>query len=154
MLSLLGLTDSQMADVFEVAESTFALWKVEHPEFSESIKRGKAIADGQVAASLYSRAVGAVTKAEKVFMTEDGPVKVDTVVHHPPDTGAAFIWLKNRQPELWRDRREIEATARIETTTTEELDRIRAFHEAEVERLKSEMIASRNISEGSTELAD
>ncbi len=30
--------------------------------------------------------------------------------HYPPDTAAAFIWLKNRQKQTWRDRHEIAVT--------------------------------------------
>ena len=30
----------------------------------------------------------------------------------PPDTAAAFIWLKNRRRGQWRDRHEIEHTTR------------------------------------------
>ena len=40
-LCLLGATDIQLADFFDVAESTIHLWKHTHPEFSESIKDGK-----------------------------------------------------------------------------------------------------------------
>ena len=43
--SLLGATDKQMAGFFEVSESTINLWKLKHPRFSESIRRGKAEAD-------------------------------------------------------------------------------------------------------------
>ena len=35
-LCLLGATDEEMADFFNVALSTLNLWKKEHPEFSES----------------------------------------------------------------------------------------------------------------------
>lgn len=31
----------------------------------------------------------------------------DIVKHYPPDTGAAFIWLKNRQPHKWKDKVEV-----------------------------------------------
>src|SRR6266851_1687534 len=30
------------------------------------------------------------------------------VEHHPPNIGAAKVWLYNRQPERWRDKREVE----------------------------------------------
>ena len=29
----------------------------------------------------------------------------------PPDTTACIYWLKNRKPEQWRDRREVDVTA-------------------------------------------
>ena len=36
--------------------------------------------------------------------------------HFPPDTAAAFIWLKNRQPHRWRDKKEVSATADVNET--------------------------------------
>jgi hypothetical protein len=40
-LCKLGATDKDIADFFEVEESTINNWKVEHPEFMESIKTVK-----------------------------------------------------------------------------------------------------------------
>ena len=62
-LALLGLTDSEMADFFEVAESTFHKWKHDFPAFSESIREGKVEADANVAATLYRRATGEVIES-------------------------------------------------------------------------------------------
>jgi hypothetical protein len=30
--------------------------------------------------------------------------------YYPPDTTAAIFWLKNRRPDLWRDRNQTELT--------------------------------------------
>lgn len=38
-LCLLGYTDAELADFFEVSESTINKWKIDYPKFSESIKR-------------------------------------------------------------------------------------------------------------------
>lgn len=38
-LCLLGYTDAELADFFEVSEATINNWKLEYPEFLESIKR-------------------------------------------------------------------------------------------------------------------
>lgn len=38
-LCLLGYTDAELADFFEVSESTINKWKLDYPEFSESLKR-------------------------------------------------------------------------------------------------------------------
>jgi hypothetical protein len=57
-LCLLGATDKELANFFDVVESTINLWKQEHSEFSESIKRGKFQADANVADRLYQRATG------------------------------------------------------------------------------------------------
>ncbi len=37
-LCLLGYTDAELADFFEVSESTINKWKLDYPKFSESIK--------------------------------------------------------------------------------------------------------------------
>lgn len=110
-LCLLGSTDKDMADFFEVAESTINLWKKAHPEFSESIKKGKDLADATVAESLYKRANGYEHPDEKIFNDNGQPLIVPTIKRYPPDTTAAIFWLKNRQRKNWRDRHEVDNTS-------------------------------------------
>lgn len=105
-LCLLGATDSEMADFFGVNEDTVHEWKKIHPEFSESITRGKLSADANVAERLYERAIGYSHEAVKIFMPQGapGPVYAPYTEHFPPDTQAASLWLRNRQPAKWRDK--------------------------------------------------
>lgn len=105
-LCLLGSTDKELASFFEVVESTINLWKLEHRGFSESIKRGKSLADANVAERLYKRAMGYEHKEDKIFNNNGEALVVGTTKHYAPDTTAAIFWLKNRQPELWRDKPE------------------------------------------------
>lgn len=107
-LCLLGATDKEMADFFGVAESTFHLWKKEHKEFSEALKRGKIIADADVAKSLYHRALGYSHPEDKIFNDNGEPLIVPTTKHYPPDPTAAIFWLKNRKPAEWRDKRDVQ----------------------------------------------
>jgi hypothetical protein len=60
--------------------------------------------------SLYERANGYNYEAVKVFMPAGSkqPVVVHYMEHVPADVGAAFIWLKNRDPERWRDVQNVE----------------------------------------------
>jgi len=46
----LGLSDAEIATVLDIAESTLSEYKKKHPEFSESIKKGKLVADQPLAA--------------------------------------------------------------------------------------------------------
>ena len=101
-LCLLGFTNDQLAKFFEVATSTIELWIKTHPEFSGAIKAGGVNADAEVAASLYHRAIGYSHEAVKIFNDQGSPLVVPYTEHYPPETAAAFIWLKNRQ--RWRDR--------------------------------------------------
>jgi len=106
-LCLLGATDKEIADFFGVTESTLNLWKKEYPEFSESLKNGKVVADAEVAASLYKRAKG-YQYVETTY--ENGALTKSVVKEVAPDTGAAMAWLKNRQKDKWRDRHEVDQT--------------------------------------------
>lgn len=110
-LCLLGFTDKQLADFFDVNESTITRWKQKYPEFRTSIKKGKVVADAQVVDSLYNRATG--IEVTEVEVRDDGKKKIKRVTkkHIPPDTTAQIFWLKNRQPELWRDKPTVENPA-------------------------------------------
>lgn len=100
-LSLLGMTDAQMADFFEVNESTINNWKIEYPEFLESIKKGKEIADVEVVMALRKRALGYQYEEVKKEESEQGVRSTVTVKEVVPDTTAQIFWLRNRQPDKW-----------------------------------------------------
>lgn len=133
-LSLLGLIDKDMAVFFGVSEQTFNKWKKDFPELLESIKKGKEIADANVASRLYNRAIGYDYDEKTQESKKDANgiyklVETKTVKKHmPPDTTAAIFWLKNRQPEKWRDRKELDATVNLgdelESMSDEQLKKI------------------------------
>lgn len=107
---LLGATDADLARLFEVSEATVNTWKQEHPEFLDSLKKGREVADAEVAKKLYHRALGYTHPEEKIFQHDGEIVRADTLKHYPPDPTAAIFWLKNRKSDLWRDRQDIHAT--------------------------------------------
>ena len=78
----LGATDVELANILGVSPGTISDWKTLHPDFLHAIKVDKAVADDRVVHSLYQRAVGT-------------------------DTTAAIFWLKNRRPDEWRERIDI-----------------------------------------------
>jgi hypothetical protein len=109
---LLGADDEDLARMFDVSVATINNWKHAHPEFLESIKEGKDIADAEVAAKLYHRARGYSHQAVKIVA--DAKTGMEHIVpyteHYPPDTAAGIFWLKNRQRAKWRDKVEQEVT--------------------------------------------
>jgi hypothetical protein len=136
---LLGLTDKEMAHVFDVAESTIHKWKIEFPLFSESIKAGKENADSEVADRLYQRAMGYEHEEEKIFQYEGEPVRVQTRKHYPPDTQAASLWLRNRQPKRWRDQTDHTVRIESETITPEEQQAAIDELDEKIRRLEEEL---------------
>jgi hypothetical protein len=109
-LCLLGATDKQLADFFEVNEDTVNKWKIDYPEFSESLRAGKDDADAVIAQSLFNRAKGYSHPEDKIFNDDGQAMVVPTIKHYPPDTTACIFWLKNRQKANWRDRTETALT--------------------------------------------
>lgn len=111
-LCLLGHTDKELAEFFGICEATLNNWKIEHPEFLESLKKGKEVADADVAQSLYHRAIGYSHEEDDIRTVSTGGgseiVITPTIKHYPPDTAAAIIWLKNRQGKKWRDKQVFE----------------------------------------------
>lgn len=105
-LAKMGATDMELSGFFEVSVSTINLWKIVHPEFSESLKMGKDEADARVERSLYQRAMGYEQDAVKIFMPAGAaaPVYAPYIERIPPDTTACIFWLKNRRREEWRDK--------------------------------------------------
>lgn len=63
----------------QITVSTFYEWKKKYSEISESLKRGKEFVDIEVENALYKLAIqGNIT--------------------------AIIFWLKNRKPDVWRDK--------------------------------------------------
>lgn len=98
----LGLTDQQVGYAVGVSKWTINQWK-KKPEFVKTLD-GKQIPDNQVVASLFKRATGYTTAEGKEL---------------PPDTVACIYWLKNRRPQEWRDKHEVEHSGDLEIREVE-----------------------------------
>lgn len=128
-LCLLGLIDKELAEYFEVSEQTLNTWKHAHPEFLESLKKGKQFADAEVSASLYQRAVGYEHDDTALHVVDKVVVATPIRKIYPPETVAAIFWLKNRQLGKWRDKveQDVKVTHR---TLAEELAELNAKSDA------------------------
>ncbi len=142
-LCILGATDKEIAEFFNVRESTINNWKIKHPKFLESLRRGKMMADADMAVSLYKRGMG-YTHPETHVSNYKGEITLTEITkHYPPETGAAFLFLKNRHPDKWKDKIELKEDINLNVfPPKEELDAIydRALEEA---RKRNEMLIGR-----------
>ena len=105
-----GLTDEQIAENMGISCSTLYDWKNKYSDISESLKRGKEVVDVLVENALFKRALG---YEYKEVTKEDGVTTKVVTKHMPPDTTAQIFWLKNRRPDLWRDRKNIDMNAKV-----------------------------------------
>lgn len=120
-LCLLGATDREIADFFDVDVRTIYRWKAEHSEFCQSVKAGKEIADDRVERSLFQKAVGYEQEEVKIFMPggAENPVYAPFTAKIAPDTTAAIFWLKNRRPAEWREKLQTEHSGEVKFTQIE-----------------------------------
>ncbi|MBS5927024.1 MAG: transposase [Clostridium sp.] len=130
-----GLTIEQIAKNLGISKVTFYKYMNEHVELSEHLKKGKEVVDIEVENALLKRALGykyeEVTKELlKNKKTGKEELRVTKVVTKEvqPDTTAQIFWLKNRRPEDWRDKKDIEHSGNIknpyENLSTEDLLKI------------------------------
>ena len=115
-----GLTDEQIAHNIGIVSSTLYEWKKKYPEISEALKKGKEVIDRQVENALLKRALGYEYEEVKQIIEKDEKGKdrkriEKTVKQVAPDTTAQIFWLKNRKPDEWRDRQNIEHSGNINT---------------------------------------
>lgn len=116
----MGALDPDLAEAFGVSRKSIHEWRAKHPEFAEACAIGKEAADDMVEQALFHRAIGYEHPATKFFNHNGVVVTADYIERYPPDTAAAFIWLKNRRPKKWRDKQEVAIT---DATPTGELIR-------------------------------
>lgn len=133
-----GLTDEQIAKNMGIATSTLYEWKKQHPEISEALKKAKEVADRMVENSLFERALGGAHTIKKTFKVKhtyydsqgrkcekEELITGEDEVYIPGDTTAQIFWLKNRKPDVWRDKQNVHVEGNINNPyaalTTEQL---------------------------------
>lgn len=120
-LARLGATDAEVADFYGVDVRTIHRWKNTYEAFCHALKVGKEEADARVERALYHRAVGYEQEEVKIFMPAGAvePVYAKFTAKITPDTTAAIFWLKNRRPDLWRDRQQVEHEGQVSIVPVE-----------------------------------
>ena len=134
---LLGATNPQLAELFDVSSRTIDSWIASIPEFGKAVRDGRAVADGRVARSLYERAVGYRLTVERTVLHRGQERKLTNTVQYPPDTQACIFWLRNRRRDVWGNQRPVNDSAEAD-------DDIVAGLEAAGEQVRAELRAERS----------
>ena len=104
-----------------IGYSTFREWLGKFPALATALKEGKEPVDIQVENALLKSALGYTITLKKPIkvrtrkqLKDRGTIEEEHIeyaeeeVHIPPQTTAQIFWLKNRKPQMWRDKRETE----------------------------------------------
>lgn len=122
-----GLSDEQLAKNMGIGKSTLYDWKKKHMDFLEAIARGKEVVDIEVENALLKRALGfeyeEITKEGVTGINGEKELRVTKTIRKlvVPDVQAQTMWLKNRKPNVWRDKQEVEHSGEINNPTHESL---------------------------------
>lgn len=150
-LTKLGATEEQVAEFFDVHPNTLYKWKLKHPDFAYAMKKGKYLADIEVANSLYKRAVGYEYTEKSTMKGRDANgEKYDytktTTKHIPGEVKAQIFWLVNRMPEHWAavKRKEDNKSIHFDINQTLNLEKLT---QKQIELLKSIAIKQLSSSE-------
>jgi transposase-like protein len=114
-----GLTDEQIAKNIGISRKTLYDWKKKHGNICNALKKGKEVVDLEVENALLKRALGyrynEVTQERVTVRDEDGNaigsemvVTKQVTKEVQPDVTAQIFWLKNRRPDKWRDKQQME----------------------------------------------
>lgn len=129
-----GLTEEQIAKNIGISRSTLSEWKIKFPEIAESLKKGKEVVDIQVENALLKRALGYKHTEMEIIKSEKNGTTIKTVTKEvAPDVVAQIFWLKNRNPDVWRDKPEVknlEAVERLDSI----LNNMKTVAEMEAEK--------------------
>lgn len=107
-----GLTNDDIAHNIGISKDTFYKWIKEFPDFADSVKVNKEVADRVVENALYKSATGYECDEVSEEFDEDGVLVNKKITHKTitPSVTAIIFWLKNRKPAEWRDKQQLDVT--------------------------------------------
>ncbi len=120
----LGLSKFEIAEKMGIGVKTLEKYKQQYKEIREALNKGKTSADEKVENALLKRALGyeyTEVYHERVLNKETGEYEFvltkEVTKDVKPDISAQLFWLKNRKPEVWRDKKEIEVESTFNTSS-------------------------------------
>lgn len=142
-----GMTDEEISHHIGISRSTLAEWKKKYPQIGKALAVGKDFADRLVEDSLYKKALGFYVMEQKTFKVKNVEYDPDTGKrisekeelqtaeerHYvEPDIKAIIFWLKNRKPEIWKEKI-------LENSVDEEGSGVLILTPAQVEKMSNEV---------------
>lgn len=126
-----GLSNEQIAHNMGISEHTLYEWIKKYPQIAQTLKKTKEIVDMEVENALRKTSEGFYVEetTEELRWNRDKGCYEMVVTKRvkkyiPPSTAAQIFWLKNRKPDVWKDKREIDSNAEALEKLDEIMDKM------------------------------
>lgn len=113
----LGYIDKEVCEQIGITERTLYYWYKSHPELLQA-KKAKKIPNKMVEAAIYKNAIGHYKEEKEIVGEVDASGKFTgkrmakiSTKYIAPNVVAGIFYLKNRDPERWKDKQEIDLRA-------------------------------------------
>ncbi len=133
LLASEGCTDREICAQLDINIMTLYRAKRDDPIFCEALNTWKNVADEEVEKSLFNRARGFTHRTEKVWQYQGAIVRAEVNEYVAADVGAATLWLKNRQPDKWRDKHDVNVSVSLQDLVGQALDTLALDSPAPIE---------------------
>lgn len=95
-------SDQEIMNRIGITRTTFYEWVKKYPDFANTVKRTAQVVNGEIENSLEKLCSG--------FWADDGHGNTKYV---PPNATAIIFTLKNRMPEKYRDKHDVELSGNV-----------------------------------------
>lgn len=134
-----GMTNEEMYNALNVSKDVFYRWRKEKPEFKAALMKGKFESNGEILNSAFKQATGyyqTVTEPFKLRTIEEfvdpetgraSLHEVEVMVDHtynkffPPTTAMAIFMLKNRIPQDYKDKQDLNHMGAVGVTLVDNI---------------------------------
>lgn len=108
-----GLSNKVIAENMGITEKTLYEWAAKYSDFGDTLKRTKEITVYEVEDAMFKAAKGYFVEETKTITNKDGKtLRIETNKKWiPPNTTAQIFYLKNKDPDNWRERNDLSLTA-------------------------------------------
>ena len=105
-----GATEKEIADALGISYSSFRGYKKKYPELEGVLMSNKFIPNMKALGSFFKRVEGYEYEEVTKEPGKDGKLVVTKKVKKvmPPDVEAGKFWLKNRMPEEFKDKHDLQ----------------------------------------------
>ena len=105
-----GLINDEIAKEIGICKKTLHLWKNKYPEVDEALARGKEEPNKTIEQDAFDCAHGYYFDEEQVYFYRGHMKRVKVRKYAQKNPVSVMFWLKNRMPEKYKDRHEVDIT--------------------------------------------